>query len=72
MFIKTVDQIEKKHEEIFHFRRVHAITQCLTQKNIAHNVAVVKGYSFSSKNVSVLRIFIWFRQSVTGDRSFLF
>ena len=42
------------------------ITNYFTSRNIAHNVAIVKGDSFSSPNSNALRSFIWFRQSVIG------
>jgi hypothetical protein len=42
---------------------VYKITGYLTSKNLAHNMAIVKGESFSSSSAA-LRIFIWFRQSI--------
>ena len=48
------------------FRRVYTITSYFASCNIAHNVAFVKGDSFSSPNTNALRSFLWFRQSVKG------
>jgi len=45
-------------------RHVHTITNYLSSRNIAHNMAIVKGDSFSVPTVDVLRIFVWFRQSI--------
>jgi hypothetical protein len=45
-------------------RYVHTITNYLSSRNIAHNMAIVKGDSFSVPTVDVLRIFVWFRQSI--------
>jgi hypothetical protein len=46
------------------------VTNYLTSSNIAHNVSIVKGDSFSSLSEAALRIFIWFRQSNIG-KSFI-
>ncbi|CAF3777732.1 unnamed protein product, partial [Rotaria sordida] len=48
---------------------VYKITNYLASNNIAHNMAIVKGDSFSSSN-NVLRIFVWFRQSVIKAQRF--
>ena len=47
------------------FRHIYTVTNYLTSSNIAHNMAIIKGDSFSSLE-SALRIFIWFRQSNIG------
>ncbi len=42
---------------------MYTITNYLCSRNIAHNMGIVKGDSFSSSSFA-LRIFVWFRQSV--------
>jgi len=53
--------------DLYLFRYVYRITNYLTSKNIAHNMAIVKGESFSSSSAA-LRIFVWFRQSIISKR----
>ncbi len=48
-------------------RYVHTIVNYLTSRNIAHNMAIVKGESFSNSSINVLRIFIWMRQSILSE-----
>ncbi|CAF1386708.1 unnamed protein product [Adineta steineri] len=50
-------------------RYICKITDYLSLQNIAHNMAIVKGESFSS-STDALRIFIWFRQSVVNGTMF--
>ncbi|CAF1270806.1 unnamed protein product [Rotaria magnacalcarata] len=61
--VKHIDEFNKISQDVYR------ITNYLTLNNIAHNVAIVKGDSFSSAN-NVLRIFIWFRQSITNGKKF--
>ena len=42
------------------------MTNYLTSSDIAHNVSIIKGDSFSSVSEAALRIFVWFRQSNIG------
>jgi hypothetical protein len=42
---------------------VYKITDYLSAQNIAYNMVIVKDESFSS-SPAVLRIFVWFRQSI--------
>ncbi|UJR14081.1 hypothetical protein I4U23_001077 [Adineta vaga] len=49
---------------------VYKITNYLSLSNIAHNVVIAKGVSFSSFSIDVLRIFIWIRQSVVNGKMF--
>jgi hypothetical protein len=48
-------------------RYVYLIANYLTSRNIAHNMAILKGESFSSPSVGVIRVFIWIRQSITSE-----
>ncbi|CAF3583760.1 unnamed protein product [Rotaria sp. Silwood1] len=55
--VRQVDEFNKIAEYVY------KITNYLSTNNIAHNMTIVKGDSFSSSE-NVLRIFVWFRQSV--------
>ncbi|CAF4469264.1 unnamed protein product [Rotaria socialis] len=61
--VKHIDEFNKISQDVY------KITNYLMLNNIAHNVAIVKGDSFSSAD-NVLRIFIWFRQSITNGEKF--
>ncbi|CAF0828832.1 unnamed protein product [Adineta steineri] len=58
--IKNVNDFDKVA------RYVYKITNYLTQSEIAHNLSIVKGDSFSVVSEPALRIFIWFRQPKIG------
>ncbi|CAF0921070.1 unnamed protein product [Adineta ricciae] len=59
---------------VYDFQRtaesVYKITNYLSLQNIAHNVIIAKGDSFSLPSTDVLRIFIWFRQSIINGQMF--
>ncbi|CAF3555629.1 unnamed protein product [Rotaria sordida] len=64
--IKHIDEFDRIA------RHIHTITNYLVSSDIAHNMAIMKGDSFSSSLEPVIRIFVWFRQSnkVIGAKTF--
>lgn len=48
------------------FRHICKVTDYLVSSDIAHNMAIMKGDSFSSPSEPALRAFVWFRQSTKG------
>ncbi|CAF4130617.1 unnamed protein product, partial [Rotaria sp. Silwood2] len=71
LFYTQAFAFEVQHVDEFHriAQYVYKITNYLTSNNIAHNMTIVKGDSFSSSE-NVLRIFLWFRQSVINGKNF--
>ncbi|CAF0745345.1 unnamed protein product [Rotaria sp. Silwood1] len=64
---------EVKHADEFDriARHIHTVTNYLVSSDIAHNMAIMKGDSFSSSSLEpVIRIFVWFRQSNKGAKTF--
>jgi hypothetical protein len=49
------------------FRHVFTVSNYFTSSDIAHNMSIMKGDSFSSSD-PVLRIFVYFRKSNIGTK----
>ncbi|CAF5223739.1 unnamed protein product, partial [Rotaria magnacalcarata] len=61
--IKHVDEFDKIAQCI------NTVTNYLVSSDIAHNMAIMKGDSFSSSQLA-LRVFVWLRQSNIGAKTF--
>ncbi|CAF3366743.1 unnamed protein product [Rotaria socialis] len=61
--IKHVDEFDKIAQ------RINTVTNYLVSSDVAHNMTIMKGDSFSSSQPA-LRVFVWLRQSNIGAKTF--